>query len=223
MAMIKNTVGDLYNSITDNNKKFWDDFKTTLTDATMRIYQSDILNYMVYIHKDITETIATEFEKYIEFNLQQGINAKSINRKLSAVKSLINFLVKKNIMNFNPLSSITKLDDKAEVNKIITLTWEQTQKAKTIPDQFKKNIFNCFFLKGLGHGETAEELGVSLKVLHYHTKGIGEFIGVPELKYQDIMETRNKYFAKCPECGKMLETIESNWQFKDGRLLCKEC
>ena len=223
MATVKkNSVETMLANLTENNREFWLSFSETLTESTRKVYQSDILNYLVWINKDVTETNASEFEKYAFSLRENGVGNKAINKKLSALRSFIKFLMKDEIMKENPLLSVQYLDQSEVVIEKNVLSWELIQDCKTL-DGVMGNIFNSVYGKGLSLEDAAKDSEISVSKLQYQIKKLGEYVGISTLKYMDLIETRNKFFAKCPECGEYHEMSQENWKFKNGLMVCKNC
>ena len=79
---------------------------------TLTSYQNDIKQFFLFIgssdgHFTIEEVNYQQIRSWISILITNKISAKSINRKLSALKSFFKFLQKHSLVQVNPLSKIT--------------------------------------------------------------------------------------------------------------------
>jgi hypothetical protein len=86
----------------ENNQVYWDEFKKFKWGndpdkkqiLSMRQYKSSIMNFMQYVHKDILTVSKKEIEAFLE--TIENENTKS--NKQAHIKSILTFIVQKNIM-----------------------------------------------------------------------------------------------------------------------------
>ncbi len=79
---------------------------------TFIAYQNDLEQFFIFIQTefdvtDINQISSSMVRSWLASLKQGNITAKSINRKLSTLKSLYKYLLKQKIINSNPLSIIT--------------------------------------------------------------------------------------------------------------------
>lgn len=60
--------------------------------STLNVYEGDILNFMLFIEKDITRVSEEELEKYIAFLKEsKKITNRTINRHIAAIKGIVTY------------------------------------------------------------------------------------------------------------------------------------
>ena len=81
-----------------------------LSQNTVKAYEADILAFINWIKentklklKDIKEE---NINKYISYLFELNLKSSSVNRKISSIKSLYMFLVKKNILKNSPVNEV---------------------------------------------------------------------------------------------------------------------
>ena len=81
-----------------------------LSQNTVKAYEADILAFINWIKentklklKDIKEE---NINKYISYLFELNLKSSSVNRKISSIKSLYMFLVKKNILKNSPINEV---------------------------------------------------------------------------------------------------------------------
>ena len=81
-----------------------------LSQNTVKSYKRDIdnfLNWSKKLHKiNYINFNEAQINKYISFLFQSKLKSSSVNRKISALKALYLYLVKKNIVNTSPVNEI---------------------------------------------------------------------------------------------------------------------
>lgn len=69
-------------------------------------YKRDLLDYKEFLHKKKISELSTSsdnIDQYIANLAQKNISARSINRKISTIKSYYNFLISENHTDYNPV------------------------------------------------------------------------------------------------------------------------
>lgn len=100
------------------------------SDYTLLNYKDDLLELYDF-YTDLININETIVKEYLEYLYSKGLNRNSISRKLSAIRSFYNYLLKENIVKINHFKEISN-----------------PKKAKTLPKYAKDNdlekIFNSF-------------------------------------------------------------------------------
>lgn len=78
---------------------------------TLQAYTSDLEQFAIFLHKqyekdDISTTTHTEIRSWMVDMMQHKISPRSINRKVSVLKSLFKFLMRRGEVKKNPLSKV---------------------------------------------------------------------------------------------------------------------
>lgn len=78
---------------------------------TLQAYTSDLEQFATFLHKqyekdDISTTTHTEIRSWMVDMMQHKISPRSINRKVSVLKSLFKFLMRRGEVKKNPLSKV---------------------------------------------------------------------------------------------------------------------
>ena len=81
-----------------------------LSQNTVKAYQMDIVNFLHWSNKfkkiNYTYFHEAEINKYISFLFESNLKSSSVNRRISSLKALYLYLVKKNIILNSPISEI---------------------------------------------------------------------------------------------------------------------
>jgi integrase len=223
MMVSQVTMEDLKNStqlaeeLKEPYKGYWFGFKSTLKPSTAKVYQSDVIDFILTIqNKNINNVIAKDWTFYQETCIAKGISNYEINQRLAAVRSFFNYLVKTGIKSSNPFSSdkVKMLETDEKKRTPMMLTWEQINAFKSIQDDKLKEIFKWAYYEN----KKIKDTGRDGSYIDYNVKAMGNQVGIEGLKYSDLTAARKRYFATCPITGQELEMTEENWMFKDGLL-----
>jgi integrase/recombinase XerC len=97
---------------------------------TCRAYTNDLYQFISYCNETGREEVGSISEKmirkYIVCLNEQHLSATSVSRKLSALRSLFDYLLKNNYISFNPLSGIVNPKIKRNLPEVIS--FEEFQK-----------------------------------------------------------------------------------------------
>lgn len=88
-------------------------FEKRYSAHTLLSYQTDLESFAGYLHRAFAETDPAKagynmVRSWLAELRQQGLSAKSINRKISSLKSFYKYLVKNGLLNQSPMSKITR-------------------------------------------------------------------------------------------------------------------
>ena len=83
-----------------------------LSKHTSLSYQTDLLQFQAFVEKELKDTNLLNINYLIVRSwvvelLDTGISERSVNRKLSSLKSFYKYLLKNNLIKVNPLQKIT--------------------------------------------------------------------------------------------------------------------
>lgn len=76
-----------------------------ISNNSLDSYKRDLLDYSEFLSKskiNELDSSSSDIEKYIEYLFKNNISPRSINRKISTLKSYYNFLISENYASFNP-------------------------------------------------------------------------------------------------------------------------
>jgi integrase/recombinase XerC len=132
------------------------------SEHTVKSYQRDIKRLSNYctdrtIHK-WSDLKQSDIRSHIASRHRQGINSKSLQRELSAIRSFYNFLLKKHLADSNPAQHVKapkqarKLPKTLDVDQINGLLEAGTNSTLEIRDLA---MFELFYSSGLRLGELA--------------------------------------------------------------------
>lgn len=80
-----------------------------ITKNSLISYKKDLSDFADFLHSaKLTETLLRpqDIEQYINFLSQSLLSPRSINRKISTIKSYYNFLISESITDFNPVLTV---------------------------------------------------------------------------------------------------------------------
>lgn len=86
------------------------EFEKRYSEHTLLAYANDIEQFQVFIQQydlQIAEVKHTQIRNWIVSMMQDGTTARSINRKLSSLKSFYKFLLRKGEITINPFAKVT--------------------------------------------------------------------------------------------------------------------
>ncbi len=132
---------------------------------TLISYKNDIEQFLLFINPnqdnfDISEVNYQQIRAWVSHLIESKIAAKSINRKLSSLKSFFKFLQRQEVISANPMSKITG----PKVPKRLPVFVEESQMAalfdgSEFEDSFKgttdKLLFEIFYQTGMRRSELA--------------------------------------------------------------------
>jgi integrase/recombinase XerC len=94
------------------------------SEHTVRAYQHDIRTYELFLEdtfdvSDPVEATHDMIRSWIVLLMDEGFDARSVNRKLSSIKSYYRFLTKKELLKKNPAANIQSLKTSTQLPKYI--------------------------------------------------------------------------------------------------------
>lgn len=103
------------------------------SDLTIKSYREDLTQFISYLHEneekdDLTQVTNLTIRSFMAFLDRKGISKRSINRKLSAIRGLFDFALKRNFVVLNPVEfvlspkfqkNLPSVLNESEVKKII--------------------------------------------------------------------------------------------------------
>lgn len=103
------------------------EYQKKYSSHTVNAYATDLNNFYIFCFEN--EFIKTEDEiisdykiirQWIAFLSSKGISAKTINRKLSTLRSFYNFLLRENLIDSNPILKITRLKTEKKLPEFVS-------------------------------------------------------------------------------------------------------
>jgi len=90
------------------NFKNWMQYEQGLSENTVKAYIQDILNYMEYTAKNLTECGPQELVAYMTHLRKSGASLETVQRRISGISRLYDFLIIEKILKTNPVGFISK-------------------------------------------------------------------------------------------------------------------
>jgi len=148
---------------------------------SIRAYEQDLSQFALFLEQNeirsLGEVTKKVIRKWIVFLIDEGITARSINRKLSALKSYFNFLVKQGQLEVNPSKSLTG-----------------PKTAKRLPEFVKESSLNERVLQDVcGNSVQGKRDLLIIELLYQTGIRLNELI---ELKLTDIKVDRIRVLGK---------------------------
>lgn len=154
-----------------------------LSHHSIKAYQTDLIQYFDFLetHYAIISSEATYsiIRSFIVYLIEINISEKSINRKLSAIKSYYKFLLKNEIINANPVSQLQGPKSKKSLPKFVTETkindlFGQLNFLDTYEGQRDKLILKLFYFTGIRLSELLEIKITDIDLNNYSLKVLGK-------------------------------------------------
>ncbi len=151
---------------------------------TLISYQTDLTQFLSFIDPSnesysVAEVNYQQVRRWITQLIAQKISAKSINRKLSSLKSFFKFLQKNNVIEVNPLSKITGPKTPKRLPVFVDETnMQQLLDGVTFEDSFKGNtdklIMEIFYQTGIRRTELANLREADVDLINSTIKVLGK-------------------------------------------------
>ena len=204
-------------------------FTKRFSEHSISAYQKDLNDFAQfalnqYEFQNPTEWTYMVIRSWVVHLMEEGLDPKSVNRKISALRSFYRFLLKEGLVKENPMRKITgpktakKLPVFVDQNSTENL-FEQLEFEKTFDDQRNKLILETFYRTGMRLSELlglqvkdVDIPGQSIKVLGKRNKErIIPFAGNFGINLSEYLSLRNEinerkqspYFF-CFESGKAI-------------------
>lgn len=153
------------------------------SDNTIKSYSTDLQDFARYSVENNRSGINTITEKFIKSYLarlsEEGLDKKSISRKLSAIRSLFKYCFQQDLINFNPAANIHNPKISRELPEILSAdvilsAYKEAEKSEKNPELVKvifELLYGCAIrvseLCGLNRGD----LDLTNKTLKVFGKG----------------------------------------------------
>ncbi len=97
-------------------------FEKKYSDNTVKAYKQDLTKFMNYLNnKKINKIVKKDIENYIEY-LSKNLEARTVSRNISTLKSLYKYLMINKIVNKNPMEIIRNPKLKKSLPKVLSET-----------------------------------------------------------------------------------------------------
>lgn len=133
-------------------------FERRYSDHTLQSYKTDLHQFETYLKNnyslDPLHAGSGEIRIWLSENIQKGVTTKTINRKISSLKSFYKFLEKKGDVDFNPMLKITSpkvpktITDFVSERQINSL-FDQFEFTKDFPGLRDRLILEMFYSTGI--------------------------------------------------------------------------
>lgn len=161
-------------------------FERNYADLTISAYQRDLLSFCAFLSKknqSLSQSTNQEIKLWLKTLHSQGISAKSIQRKLSALKSCFHYFITNEVINDDPSCGIKapkaakKLPKVLDVDQMQALLNYQSDDSLDIRDLA---MLECIYSSGLRLSELGQlnfsQLDLSQKIIRVIGKGNKERI-----------------------------------------------
>lgn len=145
---------------------------------TVKAYRIDLMQFELFLADtfeqyaviEVKETMIRDWVRHLK---QQQLDNSSINRKISSVRALFDFLVRNQSMDVNPTTPLNSLKNKKRVANFVPLSdMNKVADSPSIYDYdplLKKVIIETFYQSGL---RLSELMGLQVGDLDFSTKTI---------------------------------------------------
>ncbi|MCX7745210.1 MAG: tyrosine-type recombinase/integrase [Flavobacteriales bacterium] len=159
-------------------------FEKRYSENTLAAYKKDLEQFQVFLHLQYTEVLIEDasfhqIRSWIVYLMQEGVNSRSINRKLSTLRSFYKYLLRSGIIQKNPMQGLQG-PKTAKRNPVFVpqTSMEHLLDKFVFPDGFEgirdRALLETFYFTGI---RRAELMGIRLQDLDFsmHTlKVIGK-------------------------------------------------
>ncbi len=159
-------------------------FERRYSDHTLQSYKTDLHQFETYLKNNYSlaplHAGSGEIRIWLSENIQKGVTTKTINRKISSLKSFYKFLEKKGDVDFNPMLKITSpkvpktITDFVSERQINSL-FDQFEFTKDFPGLRDRLILEMFYSTGIRLSELIQikhfEISLSKKQVKVTGKG----------------------------------------------------
>lgn len=176
-----------------------------LTPDTIRFYQKELKGFsraLVEIDvplKDVKAIKTQDVENWVEFMLEQKRAISSINARMRAGRTFMNYCLKKSYIEQNPFDGVLQLKNRHTIGA--TFTKKQLEKLLNTPDitQFVGLRDLAIMLTFAHVGLRLKEL-CSLKIQDVSFEGAGEII---------IQQTKNRFARRVPMTKRLRKVLRA--------------
>ncbi len=106
-------------------------------DSTVYILKS---NFKFLFNTPLEKITIAQIEQWRSKRKKAGLKASSLNRRITALKAAINWAVKRNITENNPLAKLERLSEEDSDTKVRYLSVEERERLMTALDEREKEI-----------------------------------------------------------------------------------
>lgn len=130
---------------------------------SLQAYKTDIVQFLSVENISAEEISATHISNFIQYLSRQSFSAKTINRKISALRSFCKFLLQEKIIATNPLPDINA-----------------PKRQKPLPKFLSTSQINMLFETALNHQNASYvRTGVIIKLMFASGLRVSEALGLP--------------------------------------------
>lgn len=203
-------------------------FERRLSENTISAYSNDIHSFISFIEEQqINPLFAThhEIRKWIIELHNQKISNRSINRKITCLKTYYKFLMQSGLLEQNPASHINSLKTTKPLPSFLTkdsldMVFNQFSEPTDYYSQISYTIFELFYATGLRVSELTNLKLNEIDFIQHKIKIIGKGNKTRELPISDrLIEILKNYYTIRNE--EIVEMVDPNYYFltKKGKKL----
>ena len=194
---------------------------------TILAYKNDLKNFSTFSHKEFNISSLAKIEYYvirawIISLIEEGISNRSINRKLSTLRSFYGFLLKTSSIEFSPMLEHRPL----KIEKKIHIPFSEDEifavlKSDFFSSDFKgileKTIIYILYFTGTRRNEIIELNYISVDLKQGILKVLGKINKERLIPIHDLLKKQLELYLKCRFNLKKLSKTKTFFCFEDGR------
>ncbi|MFW5721211.1 MAG: tyrosine-type recombinase/integrase [Bacteroidota bacterium] len=133
-------------------------FERRYSDQTLKAYQTDLHQFKTYLEKnfsvDLQHARSTEIRVWLSEIIQKGIQAKTIRRKISSLKSFYKYLELNGQLEINPMLKVTSPKIPKDIRDFVSETqinslFDQFEFTKDFSGQRDRLMLEMFYSTGI--------------------------------------------------------------------------
>lgn len=111
----------------------WMKYEMGLAENTVKAYRQDVESYMEFICKKLTDCGAQELVSYMTHLRKSGASIETVQRRISGISRVYDFLIMERILKTNPVGFISK---PSKWDKLpVFLNFDEVEKLIAAPDE----------------------------------------------------------------------------------------
>lgn len=195
---------------------------------TITAYKTDLTSFQSYLQQQYETTLlkaeAIHVRSWLAFLREQSISPRSVNRKLSTLKSFYNYVVKTNALNASPCVGINSLQTEQKLPE--SIEEEQLQQLiaslpkSNFPEHRDRLMLQLLYATGMRRAELVELLPSDVDSTTNEIKLIGKgkkvrFVPISPALQNEIESYKEKRTAEFEVCDQQLFVTDKGKKLYD--------
>lgn len=203
-------------------------FEKRYSEYTVRSYKNDLFQFAGFLSEDSSdgEVFKADYQEvrsWIVSLMESGISPRSVNRKISSLKSYYKFLLRQGIVNHDPMSKVVSPKSKKRLPEFVeadplALLLDQIDIWEGYEGLRDRHMIEMLYLTGMRSSEL-----VHLKIENFQLSGLGiKVLGKRNLEriipvtaefanqIRSYLEMRNAFFSDIEISSGYFLTIKGN-------------